>query len=153
MQKRHAGANFAIAAHKAHALTNEFAVIAFANDWLTIERQNEILFRQHFRHSSRNLWNVHVKKRHVHLGQVVPFGWRVRIGDAVIEHLLARRSIGRINIRKIDLIHTILGNENRQLRQLMHVAFHRYKSNTQANRAFLVLTHAVKAPNVLQNLL
>ena len=125
VQQSHTGTDIAVAANKGHTLPDKFAVGCLADHRLIVKAEMEILFRHQLGDPLRRFRNVHIQVRKPHRGKHAAFGWAGVHGHQVfIQHLLLGRLVGGGNVGDVDLIDEILGNEKRQVCQLVHIAFH-----------------------------
>ena len=136
VQQRHAGANLSVRPDEGHALPDKFAVAGFSDGWLVIEIQLEILLAHQTPDAVCCFRNVQIKEGEPDSGKNTALsGAGVHIHQAGIEHLILRCFICGGDIGYIHFIHQMLGDEKRELCQLVNVALHGNKGNAQRNAA------------------
>ena len=153
MKQRHAGRHTAVTADKRHAFLHKFAVAGFPQHRLVVEIEVEILLDHQASDAVGHFGDVHIKKRQTHRGQHTALaGAGVHIHKDGIEHFVLGLFVCRRNVGNIDLVDQILGDEIRQLRQLMHIALHCHKGDAQRQAAELVLADLIHRPEVPQDI-
>ena len=136
VQQRHAGTNLAIRPDKGHAFPDKFAVAGFPQHRLVVEIEVEILLSHQASDAICRFRDVHIKEGQPDSRQHTALtGTGVHIHKTCVQQFILGCFIGGRNIGNIDFINQMLGDEEGQLAELMHIALHGNEGNAQRNAA------------------